>query len=432
MIDTIQYRFMKKLLTITQNTFVQGGILFTVSNFMVGGLNYLFNLLAGRALGPEGYGEIVALFSYGIIFSIPIGVLGTLLIQKIGDADDAVSYTIQLQKWVTLKLKKWWFILVLILFITPLVPSLTNLSPFVGYILPFMLILSLISVFYNAAMQGLHLFMWYSIIGVIATVIKLSGAVFTFFGLGNLELIVIFILLSGFIQLSISHFVMKKRLSKHVKKEPILTKRIMELLFDRQLWYTAGVTGVLTLLNNIDVIYVKLRFSAEDAGLFGAWSLFAKILLYVIGPLLGLSYIFFSNKKQSSRHQVVFITSLIFLAIFGFAANIGYGFFGRFMIESLFGSKYISVLPFIEWASLFGAGYILMMFMMNYFLAKKSKASLVPAVLFPIYLGALFVYPKGIGDVMLVDTLFAFGCVAVFLLIFFWERFGHLLRLFRS
>lgn len=415
---------------ISNNAFVQGGVFLTASNFLVGGINYAFNLLAGRALGPEGYGEIVALFSYVAILSIPIGILGALLIQKIGSSDDMYSYTYALYRWTLARMKKWWWVLAVILLVTPFVPQLTNLAPIAGYALPFLLVLGIVGSFYTSSLQALHLFLWASILGIFGVIIKFLGAGAAYIGMGGLEIVIGMILISGIAQLIASHIVFTKKIIKQKITSLTIQKRMKDLFTDRQLWYTAGVTGILALLNNVDIIYVKLHFSAEDAGLFGAWSLFAKIILYVLGPLLGLSYIFFSNKKQSAKHHIVFIVAFILFVVLGIAANLGYGMFGRLMVENLFGKQFISVLPFIEWASLFGSGYVMMMFMMNYFLAKKSMVSLVPAMLFPLYLGSLFFLSQGIGDVMMIDTFFTFACIAIFLLVFFKERFLYLLKLF--
>lgn len=423
---------MKRFLKLSSNTFFQGGILLTGANFLIGGLNYVFNLLAGRALGPTGYGEVVALFSYTMIASIPVTILTTLLIQKIGQAEDMKAYAYAVQQWTIAKMKKWWFIVIFFLIPTPFIPQITNLTPIAGYVLPILILMGLLGAFYNGALQGLHLFLWFSIAGIIAALIKLSGAILVFTSPTGLETVIVCIVLSGIVQIAISHRIFMNELKNHQAKHLKLEKRIRDIFKDRQLWYTAGAVSTLTLINNVDIIFVKLMYPADQAGFFGAWALLAKIIFYALGPLLGLSYIFFSNKKQELQHHMVFIISFILFIVLGFIANMAYGLFGRMMVEMLFGKAYLEIVPFVEWASLFGAGYVLMMFMMNYFLAKKSAVSLVPAILFPIYLIALLVYPKGIGDVMLIDILYTFSSITVFLLVFFKNRLTYLISLFRN
>ncbi len=414
------------------NTFVQGGFLFTVSNLLVGLINYFFNFLAGRALGPVGYGEIAAMFSYIVILNIPIGVISMLLIQKIGAAEDPESYTIALQKWLKLKLRRWWFLLVLMLAVTPFVPGLTNLTPIAGYALPLLLLLSFLGAFYNGAIQGLHLFAWFSVLSILGAIIKLGGALFAIAGIGGLKSVVLLIVLSTVISFILGVVIFERHIRGKVADVPDKLKRIRDIFKDKQLWYTTGATGILTLLNNIDIIYVKKMFPAEEAGIFGAWALFAKMILYAIGPLLTLSFIFFSSKKNEKYHHAVFIGAFLLFIIGGIAANFFYGMFGRLMIESLFGEKFLSLYPYIEWASLFGIGYVMMMFMMNYFLAKKSIVSLVPAILFPVYLGALIFYADQLVEVMYVDTVFTFATITIFLLVFFKNRMEYLLHLFKK
>lgn len=424
---------MKKTINqLRSNTFVQGGFLFTVSNLFVGLINYFFNFLAGRALGPVGYGEIAALFSYLVILNIPIGVVSMLLIQKIGAAENPESYTMTLHKWLKSKLRKWWWVFVLLLAVTPLVPSLTNLSPTAGYALPLLLLLGILGAFYSGAIQGLHLFIWFALLSILGAVIKLVGALLATYGIGGLESVIVLILLSSIITLTLAIIVYHNYV--HNKHTPTADKsnRIRDIFKDRQLWYTAGATGVLTLLNNIDIIYVKKVFPAEEAGIFGAWSLFAKMILYAIGPLLTLSFIFFSSKKNEKYHHAVFIGAFLLFIVGGIATNLGYGMFGRLMIESLFGDTFLSLYPYIEWASLFGIGYVMMMFMMNYYLAKKSIVSLVPLILFPLYLGGLIFYADQLVEVMYVDIIYTFATITIFLLIFFKRRLTYLYQLFTS
>jgi len=199
---------------------------------------------------------------------------------------------------------------------------------------------------------------------------------------------------------------------------------------DTQLWYTTFASGVLILLANVDMMVVKRMFSAEDAGLYGAWSLFAKIFLYVIGPLLSLAYIYFADKKQEKHHHLVVFGSILVLLFVGIVYNYAYGWHGRFIIETLFGTKFAHVLPFIEWAGYYGTTYVFLTFFMQYYLAKKQAISMVPGFLLPAYALALFFIPKSIADVMQINMIYTLTCVCVFLLYFGKERLNYLKSLF--
>ena len=183
-----------KLINLSKNTFIQGGFFLTASSFFAGFLNYLFNIFTARALGPEGYGEIAALFSYMVVLSIPMGTITSLLIQKIGSAEDPSEYAIAVHLWILNKSKKWWFLLLGIVIATPFIPALTNLTPLSGYILPVIMVLSFAGSYYTGALQGLHIFFWFALISIGSVALKLVGSLLAINGFGGLEMVLIFLL----------------------------------------------------------------------------------------------------------------------------------------------------------------------------------------------------------------------------------------------
>lgn len=414
--------FKQFLTKFTSNIFVQGGFFLTAGSFLTGFMNYIFNLLVAHALGPEGYGEIAALFSYTAVFSLPLGVITTLLIQKIGSAHDMKEYTVAIYQWMLEKIWRWKLLVFLILIIMPFLPWLTNLSPLTAYAIPLMVLLSLFAAFYSGAYQGLHLFSWMTILGIMATAIKLTGAGLVFFGIGSINVVLFFLIFSGIIALILQDYLFRKKIKNTITRAPHIAKRIIHIFKDRQFWYTIGATSSIALLSNVDIIYVKRMFPAGEAGIYSSWSLFAKIILFAIGPLLSMSFIFFSSKKHEKYHQLLFIGLLILFVVIGVGMTFAYGLYNRVLIGLLFGEKFMSVLPYVEWAAIFGTGYVLMIFMNYYYLAKKSKVSLIPTFLFPFYIIALMIYANQIVKVMYLNTAFTFIAVTLFLLVFFKER----------
>lgn len=426
--DCMRNTIGKMFLMASDNVFIRGGFFLTAGGFLTSFMNYLFNIFVARALGPSGYGEITAMYSYLVVLTIPMGVVTTLLIQKIGSSKHPKTYAAGLNNWFILKAKKWWYLILVFAAITPFIPAVTNLTVVTSISLPLLVILSILGAFYNGAFQGLHLFLWFTIVSIVATGLKLTGAIFAIVGLGGINTIMIFILLSGVLPIFAAQIIFKKITERNDEKPHIVTKAIRHVFTDKQLWLTTGATGVLALLNNVDIIYVKKMFSADDAGIYSSWALFAKIIFFFFGPLISMAFIFFSSKKHEVKHQVVFIGSFILFVVVGVVTNLGYGAFGRQIVDLLFGGRFWSVIPYMEWASYFGVGYLMLAFMTYYFLAKKSRASLLPAVLFPLYMIALLVYPQTIADVMFVDTVFVYVNVTIFLLIFFKDRFLYLIR----
>lgn len=405
------------------NAFIKGGIFLMVANFLVGFLNYSFNILTARVLGPEGYGEITALFSYLIVLSTPIGILATYVILKIGEKKDQYLYTQSILMWLIQKLKRWWYIGIPALLVIPFLPGLTNLSSLVAYSIFPIIIISYLLAFYDGAFQGLRLLTSFAILSIVLAVVKLIGPVISFYTFPNINIILLTIFLSLLTKLILSHIILQKKFSKSKSKIVHIQKRIIDVFKDKNIWLTAITSMSIGFLSNIDIIYVKQMFSSEDAGLYSSWTVFAKIILYTLGPLLSLSFLYFSNKKHELYHQIFFISSFIFLVIIGFVGMVVYGMYGRAIITFFFGPKFNPVLPFLEWASFFGIAYVMLLFMNNYFLAKKSKQAYILAASLPFYCLGLFIWGKDIGGVMLVNILFSYTVLAIYLLLYFKSRF---------
>ena len=221
---------------IWSNEFFKGGIFYTASSLVVHVMNYLFNFLAGRGLGPKGYAEISALFSYLIIASVPATVLSTLLVQKISSSSqNKASYTRSLELLFWDKIKRWRYMMLIPFLFTPLLPNLTNLTPLAACTLLPLIILGLLSTFYSAALQGLQLFLAFSLLGVLATFFKFLGALLVSLGIGQIVTILIFLVISNFFLFYLSKKVVGKNLTADTTSPPKkMEKRIWQILKSRQ------------------------------------------------------------------------------------------------------------------------------------------------------------------------------------------------------
>ncbi len=410
------------------NSFFQGSVFITISNFAGGFLNYLFNIFVGRALGPAGYGEITTLFSYLTILTIPIGVIIQLIIIKIGNKKDNILYTAALINWLILKAKKYWIVAILVACLIPFVPQVTNLSPVIGYSLIPLVLLAYITGLYDGILQGLHVFFWASVIGIASIFIKFLGSVVVLYLWQQIGIIIIFLLLSSLLKGVLSHIQLAKIIKQVSNKTPTLNKNIVALITDPQILLTSISGAAILILSNADIIFVKKVFTAEEAGIYGSWSLFAKVILYVLGPLITVSFIFFSSKKNEKYHQLVLIGGIVLLLLSGFGAMLAYGLYGEFIIAMLFGKNFLQLLPFLEWASFFGISYTMIIFMNNYYLAKGNKAAYILACSLPIYIAGLIFYGTDLAHVMLVNIWFSFGVLGLYLLAFVKMRFITLFK----
>lgn len=411
---------MKKIL---QSPFLQGSFYMMLANVFMGAMNYLFNVVAGRQLGPEGYGNVTTLFAYMAVLTIPLAAISNVLIQRIGaQGDSKISYAAAVEQWTYSQYKKYWHIVLLLLLLTPFTPWLTNLTPVAAYSIIPLFLISIIATVYDGLLTGLHRFFLVSFIGVIAVGIKLIGALAGYIVPDPLFTVLMVFNLSLVIKIILDKIVLQKDLNKNTKHSIKIEKTVIQVLKNKQFLLTIGSILSIALINNIDMIYAKRVFSAENAGLFAGWTLFSKIIIYIFGPPLTMSYVFFSNKKQGLYHHIVLILSFIVLTGVGIALNIGYGMFDKKLIELLLGAKYMPLKPFIEWSALFGIGYVMVMFMNNFFLAKESKSTLILPIMTALYFPALFYFGKELGSLIFFNTIYMFIILILYLLAFFKDR----------
>lgn len=412
----------KKLTSLWSNKYIQGSFFLTTSAFMANFLNYLFHFFAGRILGPSGYGEITTLFSYISLSSVPITVFSTIIIQKISEKNtDKLAYASAIENHFWIKVKKWWFLLTPLILLIPFMPWITNLSPMVACLIIPMVLVGFISTVYGSILQGLKLFLFVSVFSLFGVILKLTSISMPLFNMGGINSVVIFYFISTLITLIILWFVVKKKILNPflINSNNVIIKRtLFRFIFDPQFGITLLSILAITILSNLDIIFVKKFFTPFEAGIYGSWSIFAKIILYVIGPMMQVSFVFFASNAQKKSQERVLLLAIIILIFVGISGYVGYKTIGTNLIDIFFGSKFDSVRPYLGQASIFGSLYTLIVFFNNYFLAKKNKYSLLLFSMIPLYVILLFLIPKTLFSIINLNILFTLTVSILYLIAF--------------
>lgn len=420
----------KTLAKYWKNEYVQGGFIFSVFSFIASFLNYLFNFFAARALGPAGFGEITALFSYIAIFSVPTLVMTLVIIQKVSSkGHESERFALALQTWFFTIMKRWWPLVILSFLVIPLIPRVTNLSSASSYALVPIAILTFIGAFYGAIFQGLRLFLTFSLISMTSIVFKLLGPIFVIMGVDGLSTIMTFLIISGVSSVFLFYIFIKKYLAVPIgTKKNVIQKRLKDALLNKQVIITFLSVLAITSFNNIDVIFVKKFLSAGNAGIYGSWSLMTKIITYLVGPAVTVSYIFFSEKKQQESNEKVLFLSLGALLFVALCSFIAYKYFPTLLIQIFFGKKFLSVSSYLPQASVFGSLYSIITFINSYFLAKESNFSLLLPLSIPFYAAFLFLIPKTLSSIITLNIYFSLVVMAIYLIASTWGFLYNMLR----
>ena len=406
------------------NEYVQGGVLLTFSSFLINVFNYIFNFFAARVLGPSGYGELTAFYSYIALFSVPMVVFSNIIIQRVNShPSNPYVYANSVADQFKHLLFRLLPIIVLSLLGVPLISRITNLSTVVSYLLIPSIVLSLISSLYVSIYQGLKLFFLFSLISLVSVVCKLASIAIPIYKWGGLSEVLIFQFFANMSALIFSYILLSRLLREYTHRNTSPTAaKLYRFFTGRQFIITMLSVLSFAMLGNVDVIFVKKYYSPGETGIYSSWALFAKIILYIVAPLAQISFVFFSGNSKKYLQDRVLMTTLGILVFVGIVGYAGYMYLGTFFIISLFGSTFFAVVPYLGLAAVFGMCYAAISFLNAYFLAKKSPHALILAVLLPVYIISLIFLPKTLVYLMWTNIIFSFFVALSYFSAFFFFK----------
>ena len=316
-------------------------------------LNYIFQLYMGRALGPEQYGILSALFAFFYIFGI---LSNTIFIT-------ASNFTARFLKKNELGKIKFKFyvmmhwvlsygLLIYLIFLafTPLLEAYTKIHDFFAFaILGITGMIMLVNAIYIGIFNGMQKFL--------AQVSTSSSVAFVklFFGIilvtsgfgyrGGLEAV----LISALFGVALAYFILRKKLPQ--KPESFESKGLFS--------YSSSVflsTLFFTLIFTIDVIILKSLFSSAEVGIYSAGSMIGKLFFFATGIITTLIFPKLSGEVSRKKSRFILMLSLGVVGIGGVLYIALLRLFPRLIVRILYGSKYLSISP-ILW--LFGGIFVL-------------------------------------------------------------------------
>ncbi len=408
----------RRLNRLIRNPFIQGGVLLTGANFISNFLNYLFHLFVGRGLGPAGYGELATVFAYVFVLSAPLGVINTMIIRKLGEAGfNRQSLAIALFDWFLQRFEKWGLWLIFIIPFIPWMAHLLNLSLSSITFLFFFALLTFSSAIYLAIFNGLKLFLLIAFLIIATTLFKFLAGLLVLVGWGSLLTIYILILVGSLFGLVFSWWFFKYKINPVYLASPssAINKRLIQILKSPLLIQTSLVVLSLSLLSNLDVMFIKKFATPDIAGFYGVWSLWAKIILYALAPLSGLTLIFTSSAEHAHNKNRFLFISLLSLVGIGLIAFLTYYHLGSSLILVIYGSKFAPIVPFLHLAAVFGFLYTTIHIFTNFYLAQKSKITLILPAFIPLQIVFLYLNRSSFASIMWVEIILSFILATIYL-----------------
>lgn len=415
---------MKKiLLKALKNPLVTGSMIVLATSQLDSVLNLLFSLYMTRNLSVADYGSFVSLVSVYTSATVLTGWI-SLTVTHFGAVYHANNDT---QRIRALFFQTTKFSAALGLFFSMLFFAMAGfLGSFFRIDNSNLIHLVTIAVFFSflgiangALIQARLNFRAYSVIALLATVVKLAGGialVFLGFRVGGafaaLVLSVIVQFLLGYIPLRDLLFLKGQNVSLHIRS-----------LFLYGLAAAATISSF-TFLINTDILLVKHFFDPESAGLYAGLSLVGKIIFFLSGPVTIVMFPLFTQKhareEKHNTHLLVVLVSVFAVSIFLSAL---YFLFPRIFIDFiLHKATYRSIAGML---GIFGVNmtfYSLLSVMVYYFLSTKKTLVWIP-MLFGAVLQAvlLFFYHSSFLQVILISIAVTGG---LFFVLFAYYLFG--------
>ncbi len=319
-------------------------------------LNYVFHLMVGRMVSPGAYGEIESLISLLTIISVPAGTLTLIATKYAADMKAAgnVMGTLVLSRYLTKKVLIFGAPIFLVaLLLTPLVKDFLNTEGRLPILLLWgVMFFTFLSAATSGILTGWQKFTNTSVIGVLATVLKLLAVLLLLkFGFAVSGVVGSYVLSTLFVYIA-NLFLLRRFFLKNVggnEEETVVTFSGMKSYVIPAFYGTLSIA----VLGNVDMIFAKHHLEAVTSGEYGALSVAAKTIFFVTGVLTTVLFAMSAEENKQGKTGsrtfglAVGLTSLVVIGSILF-----FSLFPEFVVSLLFGEKYLAVSHLLPWFAL--------------------------------------------------------------------------------
>ncbi|MHB8276904.1 MAG: oligosaccharide flippase family protein [Candidatus Humimicrobiaceae bacterium] len=320
------------------------GFIFITSS-IVNVINFFYQIIMGRILGPSGYGELTTLISLLFISGAITGTIQTSTTRYIS-AYNAQNNAYKIKNFF-IKITIRFFILsclifiLLLLLLKPIAFFLNMQSSLPLIILGVIIIEGSLASVITGVIQGMGRFKALGFNSILGTSLKLVlGIFFIYLGFKSFGA-VIGIMLSALIAYLIFFLSIKDILRLKIQSN-------IDSSIDIKNFYKSTImilisTVLITLISYFDIVLVKHFFSPENTGYFAAASQIGRIILFFPGAIGIVIFPRFTEKfEKNERLRGTFLKSFFILLVTSIFFLVIYFFFPEIIIKIMYGTVFIN------------------------------------------------------------------------------------------
>lgn len=395
-----------KFLSILRDRGLRSTIYVTCAYLIAAVINYCLQLFLARKLSVSEFGEFTALLSLGLLFAIPSSGLATALVKLSSElkALGKLSLGAKIYKNFVIFFSGFGLLTILVMafFKNTLAASLNIATPELFLYFGVYLLFIFLSLLPPSFLQGYLKFLPFSFHTIVSALFRLGFPVVLLLAGFGLRGVLAGLSISFFLAFILGHFLLHKDLSVPKTSDPVPYKKVFFL----GLASTASFFGM-TIMNNIDVMFVKGVLNSDSAGLYSALVTVGKVYLFGAGTVATVMFPQISAEHAKGglvKEKTTFFFKMQLLAVF-FGVVLFY-FFPNSIISTLFGAKFMSVSGLLPGFSLFVAFYILIQFFILLLIALGHvKVWLPQLIAILLQIAGLYFFGKSLETVVLVNSV---------------------------
>lgn len=377
-------------------------------------INYLFQIVTGRLLDVNSYGELNTLISIFTLVSLPATVLN-LVVSKFVTQYDAQNMKGEAKGFLKFIVKYIFIIAAIVLGVggisAQIIADFINVHDKILIVLLFIAAgVCVLTSLILGGLQGIKKFTEYGIVNLIMPTIKFLGSII--FIVIGLKLYGVFaaITLGYIVTFIIGIYILKRYFKKYESIKNSLTSKDILKFSTGSFVVNAGIC----FFTNIDIVLVKHNFTAQEAGLYSSAAVLAKMVLYVTTAMTVALFPMVVENAQNHKARVILKKALLYGGGISVITALGLVILKKPMILVLYGEKYSEAVDYIIPLSIMIISLSFLSIIVNYRLALGKIKSLCWSILVGVCFILIFttIFNNSIYSIIYIMSL---GMVMMFI-----------------